>query len=113
MNFSNRKARKRVARVTAEKAIDLVEQSAHREFINVAQRAGVWLAGKGEPFTAADVRDAMQRNYPNVKTHDDRALGAVMRGLAKRGVISATGRYVKSNRLRNHNRPLREWVGRE
>jgi len=81
------------------------------EFNRVSASMGLHLANLGSPFTAADLRDRMEVLFPEVSVPDDRALGAVMRRLRKEGFITPTGRYVENKRRRNHNRPLREWVG--
>jgi len=94
-------------------SMDIGEANAHQKFLDVAYRAGLYLANKGEPFTSGDLRDAITEHYPEAGTHDDRTLGSVMRRLSRVGAIVPTGRYVKSERLRNHNRPMREWVGVE
>ena len=94
-----------------KRAVDRVEAHAKARFMIIAYRAGVYLAGEPNPFTSGDLRDLITTHYPGVSTHDDRALGAVMRRLSRKGLIAPTGRYIKSERRRNHNRPMREWVG--
>jgi len=42
-------------------------------------------------------------------THEPRAMGAVMRSLARARVIEATDRTVESVRKANHRRPVRVW----
>ncbi|MHC4066972.1 MAG: hypothetical protein ACYSUI_21050 [Planctomycetota bacterium] len=96
----------------ANEAIDRVERNAHREFLKQAYRRGCALARQRDEFTSVDLRDSMARLYPSVHTHDDRALGAVMRGLARDGVIAKTDRFEKSQHRRNHNRPLMVWQSR-
>ncbi len=93
-------------------AIDRVETNADPNFKYLAYKAGCDLASRGQPFTSADIRDYLQRRHPKVKTHDDRALGPVMRRLQGHGVIEPTGQYVPQPRARNHCRPLREWRAR-
>ena len=101
------------AEAAQRRAVDRAETRARIRFMDVAIDGGIWLANQGEPFTSGDLRDAIARNYPGVEAPDDRALGAVMRKLAKARVIEPTGRYVPSGRASNHNRPMREWRGRK
>ena len=91
--------------------MNISERNANATFIEIAMSAGTHLANQGVPFTSADIRDLMEKKFPTLSTHDDRALGAVMRKLSSNGTIRPTGRYVNSKRTRNHNRPLREWEG--
>ncbi len=92
-----------------EEGIDKVERHADLEFLDVMYRAGQHLARKGGVFTSADMRDLVTKHYPEVRTHDERAIGAVLRSLRRDGVIEPTGQYVNQKRRRNHCRPLREW----
>lgn len=92
-------------------SLEAVARHASERFLKLAYEVGRDVALRGQPFTSADVRDEMARLHPTVVTHDDRALGVVMKRLARESAIRATGRYVTSARARNHNRPMREWVG--
>jgi hypothetical protein len=94
-----------------EMAMGIGERNANRSFVELAMSAGRQLADRDRPFTSGDLRDLLESKFPTVSTHDDRVLGSVMKKLSKAGLIIPTGRYVKSNRSRNHNRPMREWVG--
>lgn len=99
----------RGARRAADDAIQRVEDHAHEQFKLIAFRAGVHLAKTRKVFDSADVRDLMAKHYPEVKTHEDRVLGCIMRQLARAGWIKNTYRMQKSARVRNHNRPLNQW----
>jgi len=57
-------------------------------------------------FTTDDVWDRLDPAY---STHEPRALGALMKAMASRGVITATERYRTSKRSECHNRPVRVW----
>jgi hypothetical protein len=61
----------------------------------------------GKPFTTDKVWELL--SHTGVKTHDPRALGAVMRAAAKDRLIIHTGRYVQSLRKDCHRRPLAVW----
>jgi hypothetical protein len=93
-------------------AVRRADRNANPEFIELAYRAGCHLAKSGRIFTSADIRDLLERDKPEIKTHDDRALGPVMRRLRVDGVIEPTGDYSTQARKRNHCRPLREWRGK-
>lgn len=97
------------ARHAANDAIQRVDEHAHEQFKKIAFRAGVYLATHRKVFDSADVRDLMAEHYPDVKTHEDKVLGCIMRQLARAGWIKNTHRMQKSARVRNHNRPLNQW----
>lgn len=97
--------------VIKQMAMNISENNANKSFMEVAIVSGLYLSKTNETFTSADIRDLMEEKFPTLSTHDDRALGAVMRKLSRNGIIHPTGRYVSSKRARNHNRPLREWRG--
>lgn len=97
------------ARRAANDAIDRVDKHAHERFKLIAFKAGVHLAKTVKVFDSADLRDLMWKHYPEVKTHEDRVLGAIMRQLARAGWVKNTHRMEKSKRVRNHNRPLNQW----
>lgn len=101
--------RPRAARRAANDAIQLVDEHAHALFKLIAFRAGVHLAKTVKVFDSADLRDLMAKHYPEVKTHEERVLGAIMRQLARAGWVKNTHRMEKSKRVRNHNRPLNQW----
>ena len=100
---------RREAREAANEAIDRVDRHAHEEFKRLAYRAGIYLARQERELDSAMIRDLLQEHYPSVATHDDRALGAIMRQLQRDRVIERTDRTRKSGRKRNHNRDLRIW----
>ncbi len=60
----------------------------------------------GEDFTTDSVLDLLDQK--EVRTHETRALGAVMRKFAVTGDIRAVG-YRKSDRASCHNRPKAIW----
>lgn len=101
--------RPRAARRAANDAIDRVDEHAHERFKLIAFKAGVHLAKTRKVFDSADLRDLMAKHFPDVKTHEDRVLGAIMRQLARAGWVKNTHRMEKSKRVRNHNRPLNQW----
>jgi hypothetical protein len=92
--------------------MERVETNAHEAWkIQFRVCVNRYFAPIRQPFTAADVLEAMEQYYPHLKTHDNRAAGPLMQGLERAGVLRPTGRYVKSNRKASHCRPMREWIG--
>jgi hypothetical protein len=90
-----------------KEAIERVRRHANAEWRQAAYLSGAILAESHRTLTSLDVR----RNvHPRFNTHEPRALGAVMRALAKNEIIEPTGDYVKSNLRHNHNRPVRVWA---
>ena len=67
--------------------------------IEVAQNLG--------EFTTDDVWERMGDG--DRETVGKRALGGVMLGLARDGLIHTTNRFLRSRRLRNHGRTVRVW----
>lgn len=93
----------------AQMSIDQVEEHADQEWLIMATGIVKTLAAGGFPFTTDRVWSMLER-IP-VATHEPRALGAVMRKLARQGVIRTTGEYVKTQRREAHSRPIPVWVG--
>lgn len=88
-------------------ALRAVAANADVDWKEVARQVVLDLAQSGVPFIGDDVWTKLEAL--DVETHDNRALGAVMRKLATEGRIRKTGRYVPSKRRRMS--PLVEWVG--
>ena len=93
----------------AQMSIDQVEQHADTEWLRIATGIVKALAAGGHPFTTDRIW-LMLEQVP-VATHEPRALGAVMRRLARDGIIRTTGEYVKTQRREAHSRPIPVWVG--
>lgn len=93
------------AAATADQAIQTADEHADPEWRDAALAAGRRAAARLDLLTSDDVR----REIQGASTHEPRALGAVMRALAKEGIIVATDRYVKSGRVEAHDRPMRCW----
>lgn len=75
-----------------------------------------WAAAREEVILAAIqlpefTTDVVWRGLDSrgLKTHEPRALGAVMKAMAKAGVIEPTGRWEKSRRPEAHARPVMVW----
>jgi hypothetical protein len=90
-------------------AIDRVEENANEQWHTEAMEGVRWLAQQSTLFTTDDVWEHLATVVPEAKTHDNRAMGAVMRKAQKLGWISATDRYWQSKRPMAHARPIRVW----
>jgi hypothetical protein len=75
------------------------------------RRAVTLLAAEGNTFTSEDVIELVGLPRENVKKDRNNAVGAMMNGMAKRGVIRKTGRHVLSKRPTSNGAELNEWTG--
>ena len=90
-----------------DRAMRAVEQNTDPEWSNVAEQVLRDMAASGEPFITDWLWPVLEQ--AGVVCHDNRALGPIVRRLAKQGVIRKTGVYVPSTR--RHMTPVPEWVG--
>jgi hypothetical protein len=107
------------ARAAKDEAMAQVEDNANEEWKEAALDA-VWdIARTTELFTSEDVRKRLEKHYPDVRTHELRALGPVMRNAAKRdwiekdstGFYSATRHMAMCQVWRSKVLPSREATG--
>lgn len=104
-------SRQRTARTTAEAraardvGAQMAADSAHTSWRLAAEAAIRRLAGAGGLFTADDVHNAVGGPPGHVN-----AVGGLMIGAAKRGIIVADG-YRQSSRPEAHARAVRTWRG--
>ena len=91
----------------ASEAISKAASGADTEWWREAEAAIKLLCKRGTPFTTDAVWYLLDR--VGVRTHDPRALGAVVRAACKDGLIRPTGEYHKSIRKGCHRRPLAVW----
>jgi hypothetical protein len=87
-------------------AILRADEHADRDWKQAAYDAVSDLALFCEHFTTDDVHE---RLGDDVRTHEKRAMGAIMRRAARDGLIEATDRYVESARPEAHRNPKRVW----
>lgn len=92
---------------TSREAIDRAERNADDDWLTAANATVRRLAFTHDEFTTDDVWAVLDR-LP-VDTHERRALAAVMRRAARRGLIATTDRYTPSQRTACHGRPVRVW----
>ena len=94
-------------RAVTEEAIARAGKHANTGWKAAATQAVLHLASGQAWFTADDVWRILGDS--EAQTHERRALGAVMRECQKQGIIRATGRYMKSQRIECHSRPVMVW----
>jgi hypothetical protein len=97
--------RKATAKKLRDKAISQVEAHATAEFLVAADKAIRLAALKFSEFIVDDVWDFM----PNVRTEDNRAMGAAIKRAAREGVISPSDHYIPSEQRQCHGNPRRVW----
>jgi hypothetical protein len=90
----------------ANEAIERVEQHADPNWMAYARTTLSALVDIRERFTSDDVWDLLERSYPEVRTHERRAMGAVMRYGIRMGWCERTGEWQESNRTVCHGRPV-------
>lgn len=94
----------------ADEAIARAGRNAADDWYRAAVSAVVRLAEAGwTTFTTDDVWATIP---PEIRTHEPRALGSVMRKLQESGVIEATGDWRPTARPEAHGRPIRVWRSR-
>lgn len=93
-------------------ALERVERHADREWFAAALKLGELLAFEKERWTTDDLWSAIEDTYPDLCTHDNRAMGAVMRKLKYQNVIRPSTLYVQSTRMSRHQAPIRVWMSR-
>lgn len=90
-------------------AIDTVEDNAHEQWLDVAYAVLYELALTRDYFTSEDVTDFMRARYPDVTTHEPRAMGAVMRRGKRDGIVASTDRSVWSRSPNSNAYLSRVW----
>jgi hypothetical protein len=90
-------------------ALAQVEANANAEWFEVAIDSVRQIAVDNHFFTTDDVWDYLNKHWSHLSTHNNSAMGAVMRTASKRGIVSATDRYLESKRPSSHARPIRVW----
>jgi hypothetical protein len=88
-------------------AIEQVEEHANDLWMETAYSVAVMHARRFQVFTSADVDLTMQRDFPNVRTHEKRAMGAVIRRLLRERIVEKTAQIVQDPRRNCHNQNKR------
>lgn len=87
--------------------IERVEAHASMVWLDEADAAVSVLCTIGLDFTTDDIWKLLEQS--TARTHDPRAMGAVMRRAALEGRLLNTGMFRKSRRPDCHRRPLAVW----
>jgi hypothetical protein len=69
------------------------------------------LAQQPVTFTSEDVIDLVGLPWPDAGANRNNAVGAIMSGAARAGVIYKTGTYVETRRPSSHARIVAVWKG--
>ena len=93
--------------VVKHEAIDRVESNASHKWLYWAKKA-VSRASQEGAFTSDDVWHWLEV-WDVESPREPRALGAVIRKMARDGQIRSTGDFVKSTRAECHGRPVAVW----
>lgn len=91
-----------------ERAIDAAHLAWKNAVIDVFQYLYNTLGVDAE-ITSDNVWKELNRQYPNVRTHEPRAMGPIFSRMAKARLIEKTGQYIESTRPENHQRPIPVW----
>lgn len=94
------------AQEARDEAITRVEENAAPDWKTFARIAVKLCAAQHETFTTDDVLRYMPSG---VETHEPRAWGAIMRNMARQGLIESTPEYRVSSSAKCHARPKRVW----
>lgn len=96
------------ADLVTDAAIATAGRGADPRWVHWADRAIRHAAARAARFTTDDVWDLLE-TWEVDPPREPRALGAVLRRLAREGVITSTGTYIKSSRVECHKRPVVVW----
>lgn len=89
-------------------AIAQVEANADAAWIALAHKTVHKIAKTYKLFTTDHVWSELDKS--DIRTHDNRAMGPVIRQAIADGIISQTGSYQKTSRRVGHNRPVPIYV---
>lgn len=100
------------AKQLREAALKQVETNANQEWKDAALEVIEQLKNSkaGQTITSDDVWRALSFAYPNAKTHQPSAMGAIFRRAASLNLIMPTNTFVQSERPSSHARPIRVWI---
>lgn len=90
-----------------DEAVARAEANANERWWMAAREEVILAAIQLPEFTTDTVWIGL--NSRGVSTHEPRALGSVMKAMAKAGIIEPTGRWEKSRRPEAHARPVMVW----
>lgn len=90
-----------------QSGIEASYQYADSHWKAAAKQALMQLAIDGGEFTADDIWPILAKQ--GIHTHNNSALGAVIQGASRAGLITKTGGYKESTNPKNHSRPVSIW----
>lgn len=90
-------------------ALAQVEANASQQWFEVALDSVRQIALENKYLTTDDVWCYLKKYWGELSTHNNSAMGAVMRTAAKRGIVTGTDRFLESRRPSSHARPIRIW----
>lgn len=102
-----RRADAQAGRHARDAALLQVEEHAQPDWKERAYAIVAHLSSVLPEFTTDNVW--YQLASDGMETHENRAMGAIMRKAARAGLIEPTGRYAQSSRRVCHSRPMMIW----
>jgi hypothetical protein len=91
-----------------DEGIQQVEDNANAAWTNLVLKIIQELSAQCSTLTSDDVWLELQK-YPETKTHQPSAMGAMFRRAFSIGFIVSTDSFVLSKRPSSHARPIRVW----
>lgn len=98
----------KIALRNRDAGLEDVEANANQAWIDLSLKIIRILAESSSSFTSDQVWEELA-SYPEIKTHQPSAMGAVFRKAAALNIIEATDRFIQSQRPSSHARPIRVW----
>lgn len=96
------------AKIATDEAIKQVAENMDIQWQKLAWETLKLIAENHPEFTTDDLWAVLDR-YPDITTHEPRAMGAIMRKAVKHRWVVTTGRYVKTKRPIAHQKPIAVW----
>lgn len=95
--------------MSKQEAMDRAERHANAHWWICMLQSGREVALRKPYFFTDDIVAWCQQHHPNASTHEQRAIGPLMRALARAEVCTATQDWVQSTQKQNHRRPMQVW----
>jgi hypothetical protein len=89
--------------------MDRAERNADQHWWACMLESGREVALRKQYFSTDDIVAYCREHHPNATTHEHRAMGPLMRELARMEVCVQTQDWAPSSQGQNHSRPLRVW----
>lgn len=88
-------------------AIKRADSHADAAWLEAAFNVGITVARRCQTFTSAAICSELSLQFPNVNTHDKRAMGGVVRRLMKHKILEPTNEIEKDSRPNCHRQNKR------